>query len=327
MRFARSTGAFPHRDDMVAYLEDYERRLPVSIEWGVTVDRIEPDGRGVRAHTSHGDMSADHIVVATGPDRTPHRPRWPGEGDFGGTILHASEVRDLARLRGRRVLIIGGGNSGVDIANVLTGIDTDHVWMSVRHGVTIVPRRVLGVPMHPFAVAARHAPASFQNAATGLLSRIALGDLEALGLPRPAHGANTMLSERGVSPATDAGFVAALRRNDIELVKEVTRFTSTTVVVDGDEHIDPEIVICATGYRTGLEPIVGHLGVLDHLGRPTTVGGTPSNIPGLWFAGQRPPFHGNLYGRGPEARQLAHAIATWSPTITTHQHQQIGTLT
>ena len=85
------------------------------------------------------------------------------------------------------------------------------------------------------------------------------------------------------------------------------RCTRCVELADG-QRLDADVVVCATGYRPGLEPLVGHLDVLDDRGRPVAVPGPVSGWPGQWFAGQRPPFHGNLHGRGPEARRLAARI-------------------
>lgn len=309
LRFPRTAGAFPHRDDVVRYLEEYARVLPVDIGWDVALHRADPERSCWRAETSAGELRARHLVIATGPDRVPVRPHWPGEADFRGEIRHAAEIHRPGDLAGRRVLIVGGGNSGIDLASALSRISGSRYRLSVRHGVTVVPRRLGRVPLHPLAVASRHAPVWWQDASARVLSRIACGDLTRLGYPRPERGAMTTFLGSGISPATDDGFVAALRRGDTEVVAEVARFEPDGVVLVDGRRLAVDTVVCATGYRTGLEPVVGHLGVLDDLARPLAVPGPVPGQPGLWFAGLRPPFHGNLYGRRAEARTIASGIA------------------
>jgi cation diffusion facilitator CzcD-associated flavoprotein CzcO len=305
LRFPRAAGAFPYRDDVVRYLEDYARRLPVDIDWGVAVNRVDPqDGHWV-ARSGAGDLAARDIVLATGPDHVPVRPRWPGEAEFRGEVRHAADVRRPRDLAGRRVLIVGGGNSGVDLAGALLRVGVGKLWVSVRHGVTIIPRRLGPVPVHPLGVFARGAPVRVQDLTVGLTSRLAFGDLGRLGYPPPQQGAASLFAARGISPAADDGFVAALRRGAAAVVGPVTRFARDGVVLADGQRLDSDVVVCATGYRPGLEPLVGHLDVLDDRGRPVAVPGPVDGWPGLWFAGQRPPFHGNLYERGPEARRLA----------------------
>jgi cation diffusion facilitator CzcD-associated flavoprotein CzcO len=305
LRFPRAAGAFPHRDDVVRYMEDYLRRLPVDVEWGVAVDRVDPDDGHWVARTARGDLAVRDIVLATGPDRVPVRPRWPGEAEFRGEVRHAADVRRPRDLAGRRVLIVGGGNSGVDLAGALLRVGIDKLWVSVRHGVIVVPRRLGPVPVHPLGVLARRAPVRVQDLTVGLTSRLAFGDLRRLGYPPPQQGAASLFAARGISPAADDGFVAALRRGDALVVGPVARFVSDGVVLADGQQLDADDVICATGYRPGLEPLVGHLDVLDDRGRPVAVPGPVDGWRGLWFAGQCPPFHGNLYGRGPEASRIA----------------------
>jgi cation diffusion facilitator CzcD-associated flavoprotein CzcO len=85
---------------------------------------------------------ARDIVLATGCDRVPVRPRWPGEPEFPGAVQHAADVRRPGDLAGRRVLIVGGGNSGIDLAGALLRVGVARLWVSVRHGVAVVPRRL-----------------------------------------------------------------------------------------------------------------------------------------------------------------------------------------
>jgi cation diffusion facilitator CzcD-associated flavoprotein CzcO len=305
LRFPRAAGAFPHRDDVVRYLEEYVRRLPVDVEWDIVVGRVDHEDRHWVARSAAGDLHARDIVVATGSDRVPVRQRWPGEAEFPGEIRHAADVRRPRDLAGRRVLIVGGGNSGVDLAGALLRVGVGKLWVSVRHGVTILPRRLGRVPVHPLGILARGAPVRFQDLTVEMTSRLAFGDLRRVGYPPPQQGAASLFAARGISPAADDGFVAALQRGRASVVGPVDRFAADGVVLADGQRLDADVVVCATGYRPGLEPLVGHLDVLDGRGRPVAVPGPVSGWPGLWFAGQRPPFHGNLYGRGPEARRLA----------------------
>lgn len=310
LRIARSAGAYPSRDAFVEYLEQYERFLSLPIAWGVQVTgitRVADEGGGWTVETSAGPMRARDVVLATGPDRVPVTPAWPGASTFRGELRHAAAFGRPADYDGQRVLIVGAGNSGVDIANCLATSDARTLWMSVRSGTTVVPRRLYGVPMQPLAVALRRSPRWYQDATTTFMSRLSFGRLDAYKLPLPSKGPFTRFVEDGVATAIDDGCVAALRTGRLQVVPEIACFDGAQVrFVDGSA-IEPDVVIAATGYRTGLEPLVGRFGVLDTLGRPRVVGG-PSGASGLWFVGQRSNFHGNLYARRVEARALARGI-------------------
>ena len=310
-RIPRSAGAYPRRDDYVRYLEDWVAWSGIGIELGVDAQRVEADpGGGWRLDTDAGALAARHLVVATGSDRLPWIPPWPGREDYRGTIIHAGEFRRARDHVGQRVLLVGAGNSGVDIGNHLAAVDIGPSWVSIRNGPTIAPQYALGIPLHPLVVAMRWLPLKLQDFSIALVSRLVLGDLTRHGIPRPPRGALTRQIEDGVVLAVDSGFVAALKAGRFRAVPPIASFGAERVHLADGTTIEPDVVICATGYRLGLEPLVGHLGVLDTSGRPRFVADRASPAhPGLWFLGHNSSTYGNLHIRRAEARRLARRIA------------------
>jgi putative flavoprotein involved in K+ transport len=134
-------------------------------------------------------------------------------------------------------------------------------------------------------------------------------DLSAYGLPRPQTGLYSRVRE-GAIPVQDVGLVAAVRSRRVEPVASVREFDGATVrLVDGSE-LTPDVVVAATGYRRGLEPLVGHLDVLDERGRPVVSGPrSPQNAPGLYFTGFTNPISGMFREMAIDARKIARAVA------------------
>ncbi len=135
--------------------------------------------------------------------------------------------------------------------------------------------------------------------------RIIYGDLSKYGLPFPEMGVKSTVEEKLVAPAIDAGFVEAVKRGRIELVTTIDRFDGAEVVLSDGSRLRPDVVLCATGYRRGLDPLVGHLGVLDERGLPKNrpdveVDGAPN----LLFAGYTPRFAGSLRQIRFDARRI-----------------------
>ncbi|MDX1649159.1 MAG: NAD(P)/FAD-dependent oxidoreductase [Myxococcota bacterium] len=320
LRIPRAAGAYPHRDAYVAYLEDYERmlraRFGVEVGWGHAVRAVRPLAGGAwRVETSKGPVAARHVVLATGPEHVPFVPDWPGRDDWKGELLHAGAFRHAAPYRGRAVLIVGGGTSGVDLAGVLERAGVGRLWMSVRRGATVLPRRLLGVPLQWLAVLTRHASVAYQDRSAERLSRLVFGDLARLGYPAPPCGPYTRLRADGSGPAIDDGFVAALRAGRVVCVPEIASFERERVhLVDG-RVLRPDAVLCATGYRTGLARLLGPVAsrVLDDHERPRRVAAPLAEAPGLWFAGGCSSFHGNLAARGREGRAIGRQIARELP--------------
>jgi len=309
-RIPRRLGAYPARDDYVSYLEDYLDWSGLNVEFGIAARRIDrdPDG-GWSVQTDTGPRRARQVVVSTGSDRLPWRPDWPGLDRFRGPVIHAGDFRHAREYVARRVLLVGAGNSGVDIGNHLAAVEVGSSWVSVRNGPNIAPQYALGMPTHPLLVALRWLPLRVQDFNVGMLSRLALGDLSRHGMPPPPKGALTRQVEDGVTLAVDNGFVEALKAGRFEVVPPIESFAERSVhLVDG-RTIEPDAIICATGYRLGLEPLVGHLGALDRRGRPRWLADQSSRAhPGLWFFGQNSSTYGNMNIRRAEARRLARSI-------------------
>lgn len=307
-RIARRCGPYPARDDYVAYLEQYAAGMRIRL--GTAVARIERAGGGWQLDLAGGSISASHVVVATGPDVEPVMPAWPGLAGFGGQVIHSGQLRSVAEMAGRDVLVVGPGNSGVDLLNHLVRSDAGKLWLSARSGMNIVPRRLAGIPLHPVSLAARRLPLRAQDATLRGIQRMAFGNLARHGYPRSALGAFTRIAADGVTVAVDVGFVRGLKAGRVTMKPGIDRFEGAGVWFADGSACQPDVVICATGYRPALSPLVGHLVTLDEHGMPPFSGPVSSAAhPGLWFFGLDRSIYGNMHVHRPQARHLARMIA------------------
>lgn len=305
--FPRRLGRWVARDDYVAYLEEYARRERLRVEFGTEVTRIDRDGDGWRLQTPAGSILAASVVVATGHDRVPFLPEWPGRDGFTGALVHAAEYRSPLPFLGARVLVVACGNSGADIATDLAEAGVP-VQVSMRTPPNVFPREFLGVPLTISTLLLERLPAPVFDAVGRLLQRVLYGDLASSGMPPAPLGVQSTMLARGVSPVTDDGFVAALREGRIEIVPEVARFAGAEVLLADGRQIRPDALVVATGYRRGLEPLVGHLGVLDGDGGPAAHGEhSPPGAEGLHFIGFRPKLSGQLHDFKGQAKAIARA--------------------
>jgi putative flavoprotein involved in K+ transport len=306
-RIPRRCGPFPARDDYVAYLEGYAAGMRLRL--GTRVHRVDRAGGGWELRLDCGSLRAAHVVIATGPDAEPVMPGWPGLAAFGGIVIHAGRFRNIAAMAGLDVLVVGPGNSGVDLLGHLAGSDAGKLWLSARSGMTITPLRLGGVPLHPVSVLGRYLPRRWQDANARAVQRLAFGGLTRLGYPQPALGPFTRHAADGVTVAVDAGFVRALKAGRVTMKPAIDRFDGPQVWFTDGTSCAPDAVICATGYRPGLEQIAGHLVTLDARGMPPVTGARSSPAhPGLWFFGLDRSIYGNMHVRRHQARQLARAI-------------------
>jgi hypothetical protein len=257
------------------------------------------------------------VVVATGPDAEPVMPSWPGMAGYRGRLIHSGQFRNTGEMAGRDVLVVGPGNSGVDLLNHLVRSDVAGLWLSARSGMNITPLRLAGIPLHPVSLAGRPLPVRVQDVNVRIIQRLAFGDLRRDGYPRSELGAFSRLAAQGVTVAVDDGLVRALKAGRVTVKPAVDRFEGRTVRFADGSACTPDIVICATGYRPALEPLVGPFRRQGGRGLRACGGvvscGRAARWPLAWWlpgclAGSRP----GCCGRSPRCgRTLLAAARSW----------------
>jgi cation diffusion facilitator CzcD-associated flavoprotein CzcO len=307
--YPRDVGMFPTRDQFVAYLDEFAAHHRLDVRTGVSAARL--DRRNGRWHvtTSEGTLTAQDVIVATGYAREPQLPPWWAPGRFQGALLHSADYREPAPYHGRDVLVVGAGSSGMEIATDVADGGARSVGLSVRTPPNILLRSVGGVPGDPLGVLMMKVPTRLADAQTRAMSRLVVGDLSSYGLPAPQEGPVARLARIGVSPAVvDRDVINAVRAGRIAVVAQVAALEPRGArLADGGVFV-ADAIIAATGYRCGLKPLVGHLGVLDERGVPRVTGGGEV-APGLRFIGFRP-VPGQIRYSTVEAKRAARASAS-----------------
>lgn len=314
----RALGAFVSRQDYVQYLERYacwlEESHGVDIRYGVAVSELAREDRSWLVETNQGQLRAAHVILATGPDRVPYIPYWEGRETARMVQKHAADFGRVEDYCDQRVLIVGGANSGIDIANWLVSTGgCRSLGISIRQGAHLLPTRMLGLPIQLTAPLLSALPLWVQDKVSAFISRLCFGDLGRWGIPTPNLGVCSRLELEGTAPGFDDGFVAAVKGGRIQVLPDIRRFDIHSVEFVDGQSLACDVVIFATGYRSGLSSLVGHLGIVDPEGRTRDPASDGSGRwPGLWVFGMRPKLAGNIYARVKEARQLAATIARQS---------------
>jgi glycine/D-amino acid oxidase-like deaminating enzyme len=310
VRIPARFGRWVAKDDIAEYLSIYARRQRIAPRFATEVRRLHHDGRLWTASTDDGTLSARQIVIATGYSNSPVRPDWPGQEEFAGEIVHASEYRNARAFAGRDMLVVGAGNSGAEIAADLAEGGAATVRLAIRTPPNIIPRQLGPVPTTLLAIGMEYSPAWLVDPVNRLLQRAVLGDLTPYGMPLPTAGVVAQARATGITPTIDVGLVEFLRAGRVLPVAALERFDGGEVVLTDGTRIAPDAVIAATGYTTGLVPVAGHLGVLDERGNPLVTGPRTLPIaPGLRFIGLSNPLKGQLFQIKLHARASARAIA------------------
>lgn len=310
MPFPSTYPRYVPRRMLVDYYARYAETFQIRPRFGVRVSSVVRDGEVWRAATTEGDVfSSPNIVIATGVNRVPHRPSLPGEEDFEGWITHSREYRNPDPFLGHRVLVVGMGNTGAEIALDLCEEDVDTT-ISVRGPVNIVPRDVLGRPTQLAAMMTARLPEKLGDRLGVMMRRVTVGDLSAVGIEAPELPPAAQLRVHGQTPVMDIGTVKRIKAGEIRVRGAITRLTTDAVVFsDGTEERFDDIIL-ATGYRPVVKELIpDHEGLLDANGVPRQVVADGRHR-GLFFIGfdnYRPGgILGTMLG---ESEAIARAVA------------------
>jgi cation diffusion facilitator CzcD-associated flavoprotein CzcO len=229
---------YPRHDQVLAYLRSYaeEFGLVEHVKLETPVSRVDPSGAGWEVALESGERRRyAGVVMATGHNWDARLPEIPG--DFAGDAFHSVRYRSPERLRGKRVLVVGGGNSACDIA--CDAIRTaESVSLSLRRGYYFLPKHVFGVPADEFAQSGQTSRASF-----AMMLSMLVKTLERHGVPRPQH----KLFE--ANPVLNSQIIEAITSETVAVRPQIERLCGERVrYADGREE-PVDTIIYATGYR------------------------------------------------------------------------------
>ncbi|MFI6757866.1 flavin-containing monooxygenase [Micromonospora sp. NPDC050417] len=266
---------YPHHSQLLGYLERYAAHFDLLqyVWFGTEVIRVEPaDGNRWDVTTrSTGGYGAERIqryaavVIANGHNWSPKIPAYEGLDEFRGQVIHASAYKDTTQLRGKRVLVIGAGNTGCDIA-VEAAQQASKAWHSTRRGYWYVPKYLLGRPTDQVNAGLTRLPLGLRQWFAARTLRLTVGDLTRFGLRAPDH----KIYE--THPIANSQLVYYVGHGGISPVPDVARFRGNTVELADGQTIDPDLVVLATGYLPKFE-------FLD----PALLGGDPAGRPSLYL--------------------------------------------
>lgn len=273
-------GGFPTRDDVIAYLTRYEQRYELPIERPVTVLEVSRADDGLILKTDRGHYRARLVVSATGTWSEIYIPKTPGRDLFEGVQLHSAHYQSPEDFAGKKVLVVGGGNSGAQILAEVSQV-ADATWVTLRDPL-FLPDDVDG----------------------RVLFERATARLKAGPGAEPVGGIGDIVM---VPPVRDARV-----RGVLGSVRPFTRMTRDGVVWEDDRESKVDAIIWCTGFG----PALGHLrslGIVDDDGRVEVDGQRAIAEPRLWLAGYGDwcgPGSATIMGAARIARDLAEQLVS-----------------
>jgi indole-3-pyruvate monooxygenase len=297
---------YASRQQVVDYLESYARHFGIEPSFGEGATRIARNGAGWVVTTPKREIASRHVVIATGYTRVPLRPTWPGLDGFRGEVLHSSSYKNGSAWKGKRVLVVGLGNSGGEIAIDLHEHGA-YPTIAVRSAVNVIPRELLGLPILLWGAMLRRISTKISDRMAAPLLALSIGDITKLGLRKKPYGAMEQIKRDGRIPLIDVGTLALVRQGHVKVAPGIQRFTETSAVFEDGSAQPFDALVLATGYRPGLEDFLPSARELcDEHGIPRSVGEVS---PGLHLCGFHLSTRGMLKEVGIEARKTARDIA------------------
>ncbi len=258
MRLPRSAPLFITRQHFLDYLQTYAERFRVPVRTAHGVEQVTRANGGWLVRTNQGELTARALVVASGIMASPRVPDIPGRDRYLGRLMHSIEYRRPAPFVGRRVLVVGVGNSGGEIGSELARAGA-RVTVAVRSGANVVPLTILGLPIQYASYLMRTLPRPAQERIVGWVGKMTEKRRGPPVLPRPAH------SPLDAIPLIGFNLVDAIREGKIAVRGSLTELTEEGArFADGAEEPFDDIIL-ATGFTAAVGFLSG-LVTLDERG-------------------------------------------------------------
>ncbi len=258
-----SVAPYPHHSEMRRYFRDYASHFGLyeHFQFGTRVVRMERRETGWALFTEKAGVTREWqfegVLIANGTLHTPNLAQLPGT--FSGELMHSSDYRSAEVFAGKRVLIVGCGNSACDIT-----VDAVHraasVDLSVRRGYYFLPKFLLGRPIDTFGGAVK-LPRALKQRIDGLLIRALIGKPSQYGLPDPDY----KLYES--HPVVNSLVLHHLGHGDIKARRDIARIDGKSVTFTDGEHAEYDLILQGTGYKLDY-PFIAR----DHLNWPEGAG-------------------------------------------------------
>ncbi len=262
---------YPSHAQVNEYLERYAEHFALRehIWFGTEVAAVAAVGDDrwdVTTRPTGGGAERVHryaaVVVANGHNWSPKLPQYRGMEDFRGELIHASTYKDASTLRNRKVLVVGAGNTGCDIA-VEAATVASRCWHSSRRGYWYAPKFVFGRPVDQVNDGpASRLPLRVRQWAFARTLKLTVGDLTRYGLPKPDHRVYE------THPIVNSQLTYYIGHGGITPVGEIASFEREGVLLENGDRLDPDLVVFATGYLPRFEFLSGDMLDPDADGRP-----------------------------------------------------------
>ena len=269
---------------LTEYYDNYAKHFGIKPIFNQTVTHINKIENDYQIETESDTFLAKKVIIATGVNRVPNIPKWSGQDTFTGDVVHSRLYKNPEPFKGKRVLVVGMGNTGAEVALDLSehGVDTT---IAVRSPISVVPRDLNGQPVQVTSKRLAKIPFGIGDWLGSQIRKAYFGNLEPYGLKVSTLHPAQQLRETGKTPIVDIGTIAAIKKGDIKVKPNIKKIESNQIEFDDGTLATIDAILLATGYRAQIEDFFPSvIGCLDENGLPKSPIGK-GNLKGAYFLG------------------------------------------
>ncbi|MCX7997630.1 MAG: NAD(P)/FAD-dependent oxidoreductase [Leptospiraceae bacterium] len=294
------------KDLLIQYMENYAKTFGIEPSFEEELLEAKRSTEGLwQVKTNKEEYLVKNLIICTGYNHTPNVPHWEGEDKFQGEILHSKSYRNATPFKGKKVLIVGIGNTGGELAIDLieNGIDTS---ICVRSPLRVVPRELFGVPMQVTAFLLSKLPLGIADAISQFLLYITTYDLSEYGIQTPTYGSVRQVAEMEKIPLVDIGTVKLIRERKLKVFPAIRKFHEREIEFVNDQKAVCDTVLLCTGFHSNLKKFFPNEDIFTPKGYPKVRG--KEYLKGLYFLGFTNHVSGFLRYIGVEAQNILNEI-------------------
>ena len=254
-KFGNAIPRYPNRQQVVDYLEDYQKEFNINPVFNTEAKRVKKDGDYWITETNNGTFRSKNLVVATGPFGMPGVINFKGMETFTGKITHSYGFKTGSDFKGQKVLIVGFGNSACEIAIDLYEQGASPS-MAVRSAVNVIPRDILGIPILKLSLVMSQLPPRVADAINAPLMRLIFGDITKLGLKKKPYGTFQQIQKDGSIPLLDIGTIKHIRQGHIKIYGDIDCITGNTINFTDGRKENFDTIVAAIGYNSDCAGII-----------------------------------------------------------------------
>lgn len=254
-QFAKNIPRYPSRQQVIDYLEAYKKTFNIEPLFQTEALNIKRTDDTWITRTTKGEFHSKNVIMATGAFSKPKPLAFPGLETFPGPAIHSSEYRTAKDYQGKKILVIGFGNSACEIAIDLYEQGAAPT-MAVRSPVNIVPRDLLGIPILRFSLLLNALPPRVADRLSKPAIAMAIGNVGSLGLKCPPYGPLEQIWREMKAPVLDIGTIKHIRKGHVKIQGDIDHIDHKTIYFKNDTKDDFDAIIAAIGFYRDYEEIV-----------------------------------------------------------------------